>query len=179
MSVFTNPAASSKEQGQAYTAAILGLVGESEPLTILRRTADNIRSAIDGLTPETLAVHEAPGKWSIGQVVQHLADSEVVFAWRLRMVLAHDKPSITGYDQDLWAQQLGYDNVDVGEAFEVFGVLRRANRRLLERASPEQQARYGVHAERGNESVAHMIKMYAGHDTLHLRQIARIREGIA
>jgi hypothetical protein len=179
MSVFTNPASSSKEQGRAYTAAILGLVGDSDALTILRRTADAIRPGIQGLTPDALAVHEAPGKWSIRQVVQHLADSEVVFAWRLRLVLAHDQPPITGYDQDLWAQRLGYDDVDIAEAIELFEVLRRANLRLLDGATPHDLARIGIHAERGNESVAHMMKLYAGHDTLHLRQIARIRAAVA
>lgn len=178
MSVFTNPASSSKEQGRAYTAAILGLVGDGDPLTILRATADAIRVAIQGLTPDVLALHEAPGKWSIRQVVQHLADSEVVFAWRLRLVLAHDQPPITGYDQDLWAQRLGYDDVDIAEAIELFSVLRRSNLRLLDRATPDDRARYGIHAERGNESVAHMMKLYAGHDRLHLQQIARVRSAV-
>jgi hypothetical protein len=179
MSVFTNPASSSKEQGRAYTAAILGLVGESDPLTILRGTADAIHVATIGLTPDALAAHEGPGKWSIRQVVQHVADSEVVFAWRLRLVLAHDQPPITGYDQDLWAQRLGYDDVDIAEAIVLFAVLRRSNLRLLDRATPDDLVRYGVHAERGNESVAHMMKLYAGHDTLHLQQIARIRAAVA
>ena len=176
MSVFTNPSSSSREQAQAYTAAILGLVGDAEPLDILRATPGSLREAVGGIAADRLSVHEVPGKWSIQQVVQHLADSEVVLSWRLRMVLAHDRPAITGYDQDLWANRLGYDEVDLGLALDSFEVLRRANLRLIERATPDDLARYGVHAERGNESVAHMMRMYAGHDTLHLQQIARIRE---
>ena len=178
MSVFTNPASSSKEQGAAYTAAILGLIENTEPLTILRSTPHDLGAAIEGLTSDQLATHEAPGKWSTRQVVLHLADSEVVFAWRLRLVLAHDQPPITGYDQDLWAERLRYDDADAAEALETFSVLRRSNLRLLERASPEALARYGVHAERGNESIAHMMKLYAGHDRLHLAQIARIRQTV-
>ena len=178
MSVFTNPASSSKEQGAAYTAAILGLVADQDPLAILRSTPDALRHAIEGMTPTQLATHEAPGKWSTRQVVLHLADSEVVFAWRVRLVLAHDQPPITGYDQDRWAERLGYDDADAMEALETFSVLRRSNLRLLERASPEALARFGVHAERGNESVAHMMKLYAGHDRLHLAQIARIRSAM-
>ena len=178
MSVFTNPASSSKEQGAAYTAAILGLVADQDPLAILRSTPDALRHAIEGMTPTQLAMHEAPGKWSTRQVVLHLADSEVVFAWRVRLVLAHDQPPLTGYDQDRWAERLGYDDADTTEALETFSVLRRSNLRLLERASPEALARLGVHAERGNESVAHMMKLYAGHDRLHLAQIARIRSAM-
>jgi hypothetical protein len=174
VSVFTNSASTSKEEAKAYTAAVLGLVGDAEPVPILRATAAKLRELVDRVAIDAIATHEAPGKWSIRQVIQHLADSEVVFAWRLRMILSHDRPEITGYDQDLWAQRLGYDDADAAEALETFTALRRANLRLLTRASAEDLARYGVHAERGNESVAHMMRMYAGHDTLHLRQIERI-----
>ncbi len=175
MSVFTNPASASKEQAGAYTAAILGLVGDAEPSVILRRTTDDLRAAIAGLSDEQLSTAEAPGKWSIRQVVRNLADSEIVLAWRLRMILAHEQPPLTGYDQDLWAERLGYAAADVTESLEEFAVLRRGHMRLLDQASPKELERYGVHAERGNESVAHLMRMYAGHDTLHLRQIARIR----
>ena len=175
MSVFTNPATSSREQAGAYTAAILGLVGDADPRVILGRTATELRAAVVGLTARQLTTPEAPGKWSVRQVLRHVADSEVVFAWRLRMILAHDHPPLTGYDQDLWALRLGYDEADESESLDEFEVLRRSNLRLLDRASPQDLERYGVHAERGNESVSHIVRMYAGHDTLHLRQVVRIR----
>jgi hypothetical protein len=179
MSVFTNPASSSTEQAKAYTAAILGLVGDADPPAILRKTPADLRAAIEGLSARQLSTAEAPGKWSIRHVVRHLADSEIVFAWRLRMILAHDRPPLTGYDQDLWAQRLGYEDSDAREALEEYAVLRRGNLRLLDRASPQDLERYGVHAERGNESAAHLMRMYAGHDTLHLRQVARIRKAVS
>jgi hypothetical protein len=93
-------------------------------------------------------------------------------------VLAQDRPPITGYDQDAWADRLGYDVAPVGEALDEFSALRRTHLRLVAAASPADLARCGVHAERGEESVAHMMKMYAGHDLLHLRQIDRIRSAI-
>jgi len=85
---------------------------------------------------------------------------------------------LTGYDQDLWAERLGYDETDADQALEDFGALRRANLRLLARASDEDLKRVGVHAERGAESVEHMIRLYAGHDLMHLEQLARIRRAI-
>ena len=175
MSVFTNPASSSKEEARAYTAAILGLLGDREPLHVLARTESELRAAIDGLSAKQLATPEAPGKWSITQVLQHLADSDLVWGWRLRMVLAEDRPPLTGYDQDRWADRLGYADADPEQAVREFGVLRAANLRLLARASPSDLQRVGLHSERGEESVAHMMRLYAGHDLLHLRQIARIR----
>jgi hypothetical protein len=178
MSVFTNPATSSKEQASAYTNAILGLLGDAEPSAVLRRTPADLQAEIADLTDQQLSTPEAPGKWSIRHVVRHLADSEIVFAWRVRMILAHEQPPLTGYDQDRWADRLGYDKAELRESLEEFTVLRRGHLRLLDQASPQDLARYGVHAERGNESVAHLMRMYAGHDTLHLKQIARIRAAL-
>jgi uncharacterized damage-inducible protein DinB len=175
MSVFTNPAASSKEEGKAYTAAVVGLVGDEQPLAILSSTEARLREAIRGLSTEQLARPEAPGTWSINHVLRHLADSEVVWGWRLRMVLAHDRPAITGYDQDLWADRLKYGEANPEESIAEFAVLRGGNLRLLRQSTPEDMKRYGVHSERGEESVAHMMKLYAGHDRLHLNQIERIR----
>ena len=112
------------------------------------------------------------------QVLQHLADSEVVWAWRMRLILAQDRPVITGYDQDLWAERLHYEDADPADALDTFAVLRRAKLRVLERASPQELKRVGVHAERGEESLEHLRRLYAGHDMVHLRQIERIRAGL-
>ena len=174
MSIFTNPAASSAAEAKEYIAAILGLLGDRAPLDVLRATEDELRRRVKDVPPARLLKREAPGKWAVNQVVQHLADSDLVWGWRLRMVLAHDRPQITGYDQDAWADRLHYDEADVADALDMFRVLRRANLRLLTRASAEELERVGVHSERGEESVAHMMKLYAGHDLLHLRQIDRI-----
>src|SRR5262245_14015507 len=131
--------------------------------------------AINGLSAAQLRQPERPAKWSIGQILQHLADSEIVWGWRMRQILAHDRPPLTGYDQDLWAERLHYDEADPDLALEQFDVLRRANLRLLERASPDELKRLGVHVERGEESLEHLCRLYAGHDLLHLRQIERVR----
>lgn len=179
MSVFTNLSSVSAEQGRAYTKAILELLGDKSPMSVLEQTVPVLRKALAGLTPQLEAQREAPGKWSVRHVVQHLVDSELVWGWRLRLVLAQDRPTLTGYDQDLWADRLGYDEADTARSVMEFSVLRNANLRLLHRASPRDLKRVGVHAERGEESVEHMMKLYAGHDLLHLRQIARIRQAIS
>jgi hypothetical protein len=179
MSVFTNSASSSPAEIAAYVSAILGLLEGHEPLTVLREMPSRLSRTLDALGPDAVRVPEAPGKWSINEVLQHLADSEVVFSWRIRLVLAHDRPTITGYDQDRWADRLRYAEGNPREALERFTVLRRANLNVLERASPEDLQRVGVHAERGEETLAHIIRLYAGHDLLHERQIERIRGAIA
>ena len=179
MSVFTNPANRAAEDAAAYVRAALELLGDRVPLAVLRETPSALSRAIEGLSAQQLRQPERPGKWSIGQVLWHLADSEVVWAWRLRLILAQDRPQLTGYDQDLWAERLHYDEGDPAEALELFTVLRRANLRLVERASPAELQRVGVHTERGEESLEHLRRLYAGHDLLHLRQIERIRRAVA
>ena len=179
MSIFTNPASRSKEEAKAYTAAILVLLGTQRPLTVLGGTAGKLRKSVARLSTRQLRKREAPGKWSIAHVLQHLVDSESVWTWRMRLILAQDRPTLTGYDQDAWADRLGYDKTKAAHALAEFAILRDANLRLLSRASPQDMQRVGVHSERGEESVEHLMKLYAGHDILHLNQIKRIRDAIA
>lgn len=178
MSLLSGRAADAVEQAGAYTAAILEALGGREPLAVLRETPAALRRAIDGVPAELLGAPEAPGKWSIRQVLQHLADAELVGGFRFRMILAHDRPRLMGYDQDAWAAALHYEDADVETSLSDFATLRRANLRILERATEAERARVSLHAERGEESLGHLMRMYAGHDTVHLRQIARIRAAV-
>jgi uncharacterized damage-inducible protein DinB len=179
VSVFTNPASASAEHATAYIEAVLGLLGSQDPLQVLRATPGALRRAIEGMPDREIRTPEGEGKWSVGQVLRHLADSDLVWGWRLRMVLAHDRPTLTGYDQDAWADRLRYGDDDPADSLAEFEVLRRSNLRLLDRATPEDLKRVGVHEERGEESVEHLIRLYAGHDLLHLRQVERIRQAVA
>ncbi len=174
MSVFSNRSSDPAQERAKYAQAVLELVGGREPMTVLRETPAAAAQAIDGLSPAELRQPEAPGKWSIAQVLQHLADSDLVWGWRVRLILAQDRPPITGYDQDLWADRLHYADADPAHALETLRVLRRGNLALIDRATPDDLTRVGVHSERGEESVGYLCGLYAGHDLLHLRQIDRI-----
>ncbi|HEX9565176.1 MAG TPA: DinB family protein [Gemmatimonadaceae bacterium] len=179
MSVFTNPAGAAAEHARAYVAAILGLLGDKDPRAVLGDTSAQLRRLVESTPPDVLMRSEAPAKWSMGQVVAHLADSDLVWGWRLRLILSQDRPSLTGYDQDAWADRLGYSDINPDESLELFDVLRRSNLALVNRASPDDLQRVGVHVERGDESLAHQLKLYAGHDLLHLNQLQRIRAALA
>ncbi|HEX9884974.1 MAG TPA: DinB family protein [Longimicrobiales bacterium] len=179
MSVFTNPASGAADQGAAYTRAVLDLVEGRDPFEVLRSTADELRDGIAGMSDSETATPEAHGKWSVRQLLRHLADTEIVWAWRMRLALTQDRPPLTGFDQDAWAERLRYDLDDVGESLADFALLRGGNLRILDRTTPDDLKRVAVHVERGDESVEHMINMYAGHDLLHLRQLARIRAAVA
>ena len=178
MSVFTNPASAAAGQAAAYVAAVLDLLGARDPMSVLRETPAALRRAIDGMPSSTLKTPEREGKWSVAQVLRHLADSDLVWGWRLRLILSQDRPSLTGYDQDAWSSRLHYDEADPSESLQTFEVLRRENLRLIDRAAPEDMERVGVHSERGDESLEHLRRLYAGHDLLHLAQIDRIRNAV-
>lgn len=176
MSDLSNPSVGAVNAGAAYTRAILEILGERDPLEVAQATTVRLEELLSGLAPEVLTQPEAPGKWSVVAVVQHLADSEIAWSWRLRLILAEERPPLTGYDQDRWAERLGYAEARIEDALDLFAATRRANLRLLDGLEPEDWKRVGVHAERGEESVEHILRLYAGHDLAHLRQIERIRD---
>jgi uncharacterized damage-inducible protein DinB len=178
ISIFTNSASRSKEQARAYKTAVLDLLGSGDPMQVLRTTPQRLIEAVAGLTASELSQREAPSKWSMREVVQHLSDAELVSGFRWRMVLAQDRPTLVGYDQDAWADSFDYQKASVVIALEEFRVIRRWNLRLLEGASALDLERVGVHAERGEETLAELMRLSAGHDLLHLAQLGRIRHAI-
>ena len=179
MSVFSNTSKDAPELRAQYATAILGLLGHRNPVDVLRDTPGSAARAVATLTPQQLKTPEGPGRWSVAHVLRHLADTDVVWGWRMRLILAQDRPTITGFDQDLWAERLDYANADPSESLETFVVLRRDNLRLIERATPEDMLRVGVHAERGEESAGYVVRLYAGHDLMHLAQIDRIGRAVS
>ena len=178
MSIFSNPASSTPAETAAYVAALLDLLGDNDPVVVLRETPAALQRFLDTIPAPIAARPESPGKWSIRDVIQHLADSELVGGFRLRMVLAHDRPPLVGYDQDLWASRLRYRDVELRDAFEQFTALRRGNVRLWQNLTAEDLVRVGIHGERGEESLEQMRLLYAGHDLLHLQQLERIRASL-
>ena len=179
MSVLSASGAISPAQADQYTAALLELLGSDDPLQVLRETPAALRRELHHFPANQLFTPEAPGKWSAAMVMAHLADSELVGSFRLRMILAHERPALAPYDQDLWAARLHYERANPEETWERFSVLRRANLALWVGAQPEQLERVGIHGERGEESIDRMRRLYAGHDRAHLKQLDRIREGLS
>jgi uncharacterized damage-inducible protein DinB len=171
---FSNPAANAAVAASGYVSALFDLLGNRDPLAVLNELAPWLAEKTRRLDDSTLRRPEAPGKWSVIHVIQHLADSELVFAYRLRRILTEDQPPLRGYDQDVWARELEYQDVPLELALEQLNGLRAPNLRLTRRLSPSQRQRVGQHSERGSESAAHLIKLMAAHDLVHRRQIDRI-----
>ena len=157
-----------------YVSALAG----SDPLKSMRKAPKRLRKLIRGLSEEQLAARPAPGKWSIKEVVAHLADGEVMIGSRYRLVAAMERPPLVGYDQDAFVENLYLDEVSTKTLLKDFKAARRANMRLLERLPEAAFERVGLHNERGDESLARMLVLYSGHDLIHEAQIERLRAGL-
>ena len=175
MSIFTNPAGGARAAAGEYVAALLELLGDRDPLTVQAELPDAVRELTAGLSGEELGRLEEPGKWSILQVVEHLADQELVNGFRLRSIVAEDEPPLRGYDQDLWASRLRYGSAGLEPVLDELRALRARNLRLYRSLSGAELDRVGLHDERGPESARRLRALTAAHDLLHRRQIARIR----
>jgi hypothetical protein len=162
------------ETPQQYTQRLLGYVGSQQPLAVQAATAGKLDRLIEGVPPARLSTRPAPQKWSVSEIVVHLADAEIVIGFRMRLILGSPGTSIAAYDQDDWAASGHYGTRDPRKSVEQFRVLREGNLALLESLEPAQWKHYGMHSERGQESIEHMVRMTAGHDINHLQQIEKI-----
>ena len=162
------------ETPQQYTQRILGYVEGKQPLAVQAATAKRLERLIKGVSTAKLRKRPAPEKWSVSEIVAHLADGEIVGGYRMRLILGSPGAPIVAYDQDKWAMSGHYNKRDPRKSVEQFRVLREGNLALLRSLKPEQWKYYGIHSERGRESIERIVRMFAGHDINHLRQIERI-----
>jgi len=166
------------ETAHEYIQRILGHVEGLDAIKVQRGTGPRLKKAIQGLTPKQLKWQPEPGKWSIAEIVAHLADVEIVASWRMRSVLGSNGIPIQPFDQDAWASVFQYGKRDPKQSLEVFRVLRENNLAMLKKIPRESWDNYGMHAERGKETIAHLSRMFAGHDTNHVLQVENIASQI-
>jgi hypothetical protein len=139
---------------------------------ILATTPKAIGKVLTAIGADKSAVAPAPGKWSAAEIVCHLADCELVFAFRLRQTLAEDHHVIQPFDQDKWASV--YAGIPADAALNVFTAARAWNLRRIRDAMPAAAGRTVTHPERGTMTFANIIETMAGHDLNHLAQLERI-----
>jgi len=160
------------QPGPVIPQRYLDAVGKRDPIEMASKAPKRIKKLLDGCSTKELEWRPAPGKWSIKEILSHLADGEMIIGSRLRFVAAMDQPTIVGYDQDAFVACLGTDQRTAEECLDEYRSLRAINVALLSRLPKEAFDRIGMHSERGEESLGHMVFLYAGHDVVHERQIA-------
>ena len=162
------------ETAQQYTARMLSLAEGLDPLTSLATTPGRVGAIIAGRTTEDLQWSPEPGRWSVAQIVSHLADVEIVMAYRLRMILSAPGGPIQAFDQDAWVVSQHADRGDAHASLALFTAIRASTVRLLGSLTDGELERFGMHSERGAESIRHIMRMTTGHDRNHLAQIERL-----
>src|SRR5271167_2836552 len=163
-----------KETPQDYIKRITSYVEGQQPLKVQAATAKKLERLIKGVPVSKLRKRPAPDKWSVAEILAHLADTEIVGGFRRRMMLGAPGTPIAGFNQDTCVTSGHYDKRDPRKSVEQFRVVREANLALLKSLTPEQWKHHGVHSERGVETVEHIVRMFAGHDLNHIQQIERI-----
>jgi hypothetical protein len=163
-----------KETPQLYVQRILGHVRGQDAVKVQAATAKKIERLVKDAPASRLRKRPAPDKWSVVEIVAHLADTEIVVAWRVRSILGAPGTPIQAFDQDAWVATGHYASRDPRKCLEQFRALREANLALLKSLTPEQWKHHGMHAERGEETIEHIVRLMAGHVLNHLEQIERM-----
>jgi hypothetical protein len=157
-----------------YLARIREYASGKDPLEAQGQTAKILSELIAGVSHAQLTTRPVPGKWSIAEILAHLAEDEIASAWRYRQMVEHSGIELPGFDQDLWARTGNYAARDPQESLSLFRLLRKADLDFLSGLSTEQWECFGIHAERGRITVRELATHMAGHDANHLEQIRSI-----
>lgn len=150
-------------------------LGDADPLAVIAETPGRLSQLVAKLGMEGIERPPAPGKWNVREVITHLADCEIAFAFRLRQALAGPNHVIQPFDQDAWARR--YAAYDAHSALMTFSALRTWNRRLIETVTAEEFGKAVRHPERGDMTFRTLVETMGGHDLNHLRQIEAIAAG--
>ena len=147
-------------------------LGDRDPKEVMAESPERLTSLVGTLGAAGLERSLAPGKWSARQILCHLADCEIVFAYRLRQTLAEDHHTVQPFDQDAWAGS--YSNYDGQAALAVFNAVRQWNVLLVKSTDPSAFEKAVTHPERGTMTFRTIIETMAGHDLNHRRQLEAI-----
>lgn len=149
-----------------YLARIRELAAANDPIAAQTHAPALLAELIANIRGEQLTTRPGPQKWSIGEILAHLAEDEIATAWRYRQMVEHSGISLAGFDQDLWAQLGDYPARDPHESLALFQLLRQANLLFLSKLTSEQWDRFGIHAERGRITVRELAAHMAGHEPI-------------
>lgn len=152
------------------------------PAALLKKLASGpakIAAAWKSASPKQRAFREAPGKWSLQEVVCHLLDVEITLGWRLRHIVGDDDPRIVPFDQDKWAERLFYSRLDPKLCLKAYAALRECTVEIARGLDADQLAREALHPEYGTISAAWVIERFTQHDATHLEQMARTAKSCA
>lgn len=163
-----------QETPQQYRQRMLSNIEGRNTLRLLAATPRRLERLVQGSPLSALRRRPTPQRWSVAEIVSHLADCELARSFRIRLILGAPGTPLPTFDQDAWVVALHYDKRSIRRSIEEFRVLRRANLTLFRAMTFEQWKSRGIHAERGEETIEDLVRITAGHDVNHMRQIEAI-----
>jgi hypothetical protein len=163
---------------ERYAARLRSYTEGKDPLAMQENAPELLAKLIEGVADEVLGVRPGPGKWSVVEILAHLADDEIVTSWRYRQMVENSGCALSGFDQNEWARMGKYASKDSRQCLHLFRLLRESNLKMLRDLTSEEWQRYGMHAERGRMSVQDLARHMAGHDMNHVDQVRKILEKI-
>ena len=161
-------------QAENCQSRLNSFVEGKDPIAMQSAACSTIAELIAGVGNEDLQRRPAPEKWSVGEIIAHLAEDELVTSWRYRQMIENSGCALASFDQDQWARLGDYRSWRPADALAMFRLLREANLRMLRSLASEEWDRFGVHAERGRITVRDLVRHMAGHDMNHVEQIRSI-----
>jgi DinB family protein len=132
-----------------YLSRIRDYAQGEDPLELQAQTPELLAKLLAKASHEQITTRPSKDKWSIGEILAHLAEDELATAWRYRQMLEHSGLQLMGFDQDLWARLGDYRSRVPHESLALFRLARKANLQFLKQITAEQWECCGIHAERG------------------------------
>ena len=152
------------------------VLGDGDPVEVIVSTPDTLQVLLGKLSADKIEMRPAPGKWSVREIMAHLADCELAFGFRLRQAAAGVE-MIQPFEQDDWARN--YGGYDFETAMATFRALRAWNLAFIHSLTAEQRSREVTHPERGTMTFRNVVETMGGHDVNHLGQLQSVLQSKA
>jgi hypothetical protein len=163
------------ETFKQYTNRLFGYLGKQDPIKVMKATPSKIARLLKNAPRKKVTTRPAPGKWSVQEILCHLCDDEIAIGWRMRQMITRPGSTIAAFEQTDWVRDFKYDKWNFKDTLTLFGQLRKNNLQMLKLVSRDKfNKAYGIHEERGKETLDFFVKLNAGHDLNHLMQIKRL-----
>lgn len=159
---------------QALARPYVHLLEGRDPAEVLRTTPARLSRVLGALSPEQIEFKPAPHKWSVREILCHMADCEIAWAWRLRLIYGSDNPTLQPFEQDPWAKAYEGAGYTTEAARTAWSAARRWNLALIETLTDEQKGRSATHPELGQITLWTIAEIAAGHDIHHMNQLEKV-----
>ncbi len=154
----------------------LNLLAGKDPLPILAEAPGHLAALFEGLSPEQIEQKPSPEKWNLREITAHIADCEIAWSWRYRLIYGEHNPELQSFEQDSWGR--AYPSYSLAQAQATWAALRAWNVALLGGLTEEERNRPARHPSLGGVTLWTVASIAAGHDIHHFHSLDRVVRGM-